>query len=171
LPLHGTNVPVKKSRTELLYGQVILLPPRRDIFDRCWAVAIDAVVGIGAVGVILLWPYEVSFPRLNRSGASRIDAFALASLPRYRLVAFLLRIASRNHVRIVDNSLHFVKDFSRFVLKGLATHVYNSQMIMRVDVDGKRTEIHSQGYEALFGFFQMLRFRYGCFCGGESALQ
>jgi signal transduction histidine kinase len=30
-------------------------------------------------------------------------------------------------VLIVDNSLHFVKNFSRFVLKGLATHVYNSQ--------------------------------------------
>ena len=29
-------------------------------------------------------------------------------------------------VSIVDNSLHFVKNFSRFVLKGLATHVYNS---------------------------------------------
>jgi hypothetical protein len=29
-------------------------------------------------------------------------------------------------VFIVDNSLHFVKNFSRFVLKGLATHVYNS---------------------------------------------
>jgi len=29
-------------------------------------------------------------------------------------------------VVIVDNSLHFVKDFSRFVLKWLATHVYNS---------------------------------------------
>ena len=32
----------------------------------------------------------------------------------------------RHHVYIVDNSLHFVKNFSRFVLKGLATHVYNS---------------------------------------------
>src|SRR5208282_5354645 len=30
------------------------------------------------------------------------------------------------HAVIVDNSLHFVKKFSRFVLKGLATHVYNS---------------------------------------------
>jgi hypothetical protein len=29
-------------------------------------------------------------------------------------------------VSIVDNSLHFVKNFSRFILKGLATHVYNS---------------------------------------------
>ena len=29
-------------------------------------------------------------------------------------------------VFIVDNSLHFVKNFSRFVLKWLATHVYNS---------------------------------------------
>jgi hypothetical protein len=29
-------------------------------------------------------------------------------------------------VVIVDNSLRFVKNFSRFVLKGLATHVYNS---------------------------------------------
>ena len=33
------------------------------------------------------------------------------------------------HASIVDNSLHFVKDFSRFVLKGLATHVYNSPKI------------------------------------------
>ena len=31
------------------------------------------------------------------------------------------------HAVIVDNSLHFVKNFSRFVLKGLATHVYNSR--------------------------------------------
>lgn len=30
---------------------------------------------------------------------------------------------------LVDNSLHFVKNFSRLVLKGLATYVYNSQMI------------------------------------------
>ena len=30
------------------------------------------------------------------------------------------------HAAIVDNSLHFVKNFSRFVLKGLATHVCNS---------------------------------------------
>jgi hypothetical protein len=30
-------------------------------------------------------------------------------------------------VSIVDNSLDFVKHFSRFVLKGLASHVYNSQ--------------------------------------------
>jgi hypothetical protein len=29
-------------------------------------------------------------------------------------------------VFIVDNSLHFVKNFIRFILKGLATHVYNS---------------------------------------------
>ena len=29
-------------------------------------------------------------------------------------------------VSIVDNSLHFVKNFIRFVLKGLASHVYNS---------------------------------------------
>ena len=30
---------------------------------------------------------------------------------------------------IVDNSLHFVKNFSRFVLKGLASHVYVSQSL------------------------------------------
>jgi hypothetical protein len=29
---------------------------------------------------------------------------------------------------IVDNSLRKVKHFSRFVLKGLATHVYNSPL-------------------------------------------
>ena len=39
---------------------------------------------------------------------------------------FDLHNASKT-VSIVDNSLHFVKDFSRFVLKGLASHVYNSQ--------------------------------------------
>src|SRR5208282_5832177 len=33
-------------------------------------------------------------------------------------------------VSIVDNSLHFVKNFSRFVLKGLATHVYNSLLFV-----------------------------------------
>jgi hypothetical protein len=33
------------------------------------------------------------------------------------------------HAAIVDNSLHFVKNFSRFVLKGLATHVYNSPIL------------------------------------------
>ena len=37
-----------------------------------------------------------------------------------------LHFVSSLTVSIVDNSLHFVKDFSRFVLKGLATHVYNS---------------------------------------------
>ncbi len=36
------------------------------------------------------------------------------------------RLVLRNHTAKVDNSLHFVKNFSRFVLKGLATHVYNS---------------------------------------------
>lgn len=35
-------------------------------------------------------------------------------------------------VFIVDNSLHFVKNFSRFVLKGLASHVYNSPIEVSV---------------------------------------
>jgi hypothetical protein len=30
---------------------------------------------------------------------------------------------------IVDNSLAFVKNFSRFAMKGLATHVYNSHVV------------------------------------------
>ncbi len=79
--------------------------------------------------IILLRPYEVSFASLNRSGASRVKASTFASLPRYRLVAFLLRFVFRSHASIVDNSLENVKNFSRFVLKGLATHVYNSPQL------------------------------------------
>jgi hypothetical protein len=40
----------------------------------------------------------------------------------------------RNHATIVDNSLHFVKNFTRFILKGLATHVYNSRKKRMSDV-------------------------------------
>src|SRR5208282_613507 len=38
----------------------------------------------------------------------------------------VFHLAASRTVTIVDNSLRFVKNFSRFVLKGLATHVYNS---------------------------------------------
>jgi hypothetical protein len=62
--------------------------------------------------------------------AGTIDFTASVSKTSAVLVVFHSVLLPRNQrgltVSIVDNSLHFVKNFSRFVLKWLATHVYNS---------------------------------------------
>src|SRR5208282_339842 len=52
--------------------------------------------------------------------------YQMARRPTLRLFVSLIECHNVIHVVIVDNSLRFVKDFSRFVLKWLATHVYNS---------------------------------------------
>jgi hypothetical protein len=52
----------------------------------------------------------------------------LLRVPGFRVLDryFVFHVGCSLTATIVDNSLRFVKNFSRFVLKGLATNVYNS---------------------------------------------
>jgi len=77
--------------------------------------------------------FGFKFPRISLLRPSwRMDACRYSARPDHYSVddfdsAYHFRYPLT--VYIVDNSLHFVKDFSRFVLKELASHVYNSQYL------------------------------------------
>lgn len=116
--LHIFNRP-----TEML-KPVRLREPKADQPRRAKSVAnLLEVVRLLEGAVIARHPRiaERGLPVSTVKSSPRLECFELF---RARILCVFHCFILRNHAFIVDNSLHFVKNFSCFVLKGLATYVY-----------------------------------------------
>src|SRR5208282_4103231 len=110
-----------------------------------WLVKGAATIRAGKIRAFFCRPHTDQLGINQHGGGGNLHHLPVARYPGANLVLRVMRhLANHNpslsaftlnfeslihnvlHAAMVDNSLHFVKNFSRFVLKGLASHLYNS---------------------------------------------